>query len=124
MWAAEFKRDRLRAALFQLRQRLAEVEAAEHAALRQAEYDTVKVKRDAAAKELVEQYPSLVGQFVDLFHRAKAIDQECARINSEAAAGEHRHLLGVELTARGLENFSISNPSIVETMRTPKLGAQ
>jgi hypothetical protein len=49
----------------------------------------------------------------------KEVDQECSRINGEAAAGEHRRLLGVELTARGLKNFSISDPSITETVRLP-----
>jgi hypothetical protein len=119
VWAAEFRRDRLRAALSRLRQRHDEVQAAEYAARRQVNYDTVKAKRDDLAKELAEYYPSLVDRFCDLFCRVKEVDQECARINSEAAAGEHRYLLGVELTARGLQNFSISNPSIMETVRLP-----
>ena len=119
VFAAEFRRDCLRSFLSRLQQQLDEVEAAENASRRQADYDTVKTERDALAKEFAEQYPSLVGHFCDLFHRAKAIDQKCARINSEATAGEHRHLLGVELTARGLENFSISDPSLLETARLP-----
>ena len=59
-------------------------------------------------------------RFCDLFCRAKEVDQECARINSEAAAGEHRYLLGVELTARGLESFSFFNPALTEAVKLPE----
>jgi hypothetical protein len=31
-----------------------------------------------------------VDRFCDLFCRMKEVDQECSRINGEAAAGEHR----------------------------------
>jgi hypothetical protein len=49
----------------------------------------------------------------------KAVDQECSGVNGEAAGGEHRRLLGAELTARGLESFTISNPSLTETAWLP-----
>ena len=97
-----------------------EVQAAERTARRQADYDTVKARRDELAKEFAEQYPSLVDRFCDLFRRARAIDHECSRINSEAAAGEHRYLDGVELTARGLESFSFSNPALSDAVKLPE----
>ena len=120
VWAAEFRRDRHRSFLSQLFKRLDDVERAEAAARRDADYDTVKAKWDAAAKEFAVQYPSLVGQLCDLFRRMKAVDEECTRFNSEAsAAGDPRRLLAVELTARGLQNFSISDPSILATVQLP-----
>jgi hypothetical protein len=51
--------------------------------------------------------------------RVKEVDQECSCVNSQAAAGEHRRLRGVELTARCLESFNISNPSIMVNARLP-----
>jgi hypothetical protein len=120
VWVAEFRRDRLRSFFSQLRQRLAEVKTAERAARFQADYEAVKAKRDALAEELAELYPSLVAQLCDLFQRAETIDQECLRINSAASTGERRRLLGVELTARGLESFGIDNTAITETVKLPE----
>jgi hypothetical protein len=80
---------------------------------------TVEAKCDAVAKEFSEKYQKFTDEPCDLFRRVKEVDQECSRINSQAAGGEHRRLLGVELTARGLENFSISDPSVLETVRLP-----
>ena len=50
----------------------------------------------------------------------ETLDQECLRINSAASTGEHRRLLGVELTARGLESFSFYNPSLGDTVKLPE----
>jgi hypothetical protein len=46
-----------------------------------------------------------VARLVDLFESAKAVDEKVSRINRSGPPGEHRRLLGVELTARGLESF-------------------
>lgn len=119
IWAAEFSRDRLRALLSRLWERLDEIEAAEKAARWEADYAAIEAKRDALANELAEMYPNLTAQLCDMFQRAKAIDQECSRINGEAPAGEHRRLLGVELTARGLESFTRSNPSLMDAVKLP-----
>jgi hypothetical protein len=118
-WAAELNRDRLHSFCSQLQQRFDEVAATEYAAQWQATYEHVEARCNALAKEFGEVYPKLVRQLCDLFERMKATDQECSRVAGEAVAGEHRRLRGVDLTARGLENFSISNPSIVETMKAP-----
>ena len=118
-WAAELNRDRLHSFCSQLRQRFDEVAATEYAAQWQSTYEDVEARRNALAREVGEVYPKLASQLCDLFERMKAADQECSRVNGEAAGGEHRRLRGVELTARGLQNFSISNPSIMETVRLP-----
>lgn len=118
-WTAEVHRDRLHSLLSRLRQRLAEVSAAEHSAQRETDYEAVKAKRDALAREFVEFYPDLVRRFIDFAHRTAAVDDECARFNGAALAGEHRRLLGVELTARKLESFSGYEPSIIKAVKLP-----
>jgi hypothetical protein len=118
-WAAELRRDRWRSSLARLRQRLGEVEASEKAARRQEDYEAVEAELEALAKEFVEVYPTLTAQMCDLFRRAKAVDQKCSRINSEAPPGEKRRLLGVELTARKLESFSMVEPSVIDLVKLP-----
>jgi FtsZ-binding cell division protein ZapB len=107
VWAAEFRRDRLRSSLTHLRQRLGEVEASERQRDWEEDYKAVGAKVDARAKELAEFYQSVTAQLCDLFREAKAIDQECARVNAAAQAGEKRRLLGVELTARKLASHQL-----------------
>ena len=102
IWAAEFNRDRLRAFLSRLWERLDDIETAEKAARWKADHAAIEAKRDALASEFAEMYPKVTAQLCDLFSRARAVDQECSRLNSEALSGEHRRLLGVELTARDL----------------------
>jgi hypothetical protein len=79
-------------------------------------YEAVKAQRDALAK-YAELYPLLTARLCDLFHRVEALDQECSRINGEAPAGDHRRLLGVELTARKLAGFSTESPSIAKELK-------
>ena len=61
----------------------------------------------------------LAHRFIDFAHRTAAVDDECARFNDAALAGDHRRLLGVELTARKLESFSGYEPSIIEAVKLP-----
>ena len=124
IWAAEFNRDRLRAFLSRLWERLDEIETAEKAARWKADYAAIEAKRDALASEFAEMYPRLTAQLCDLFKRAKAIDEECARINGEALSGEHRRLLGVELTALNLGSFTRSNPSLMDAVKLPDWAEQ
>ena len=119
IWAAKFSRDRLRAFLSRLWARLDEIETAEKAARWDADYAAIEAKRDALAKEIAETYPKVTEQLCDLFRRARAVDQECSRLNSEALSGEHRRLLGVELTARKFGSFTRSSPSLIDTAKFP-----
>jgi hypothetical protein len=115
----EFRRDRLRTALTQLEARWAQVAAAEDAAKWEADYESRKAERDALAREFPQLYSELSDRLANFFHRVAAVDKECERVNGTASAGEHRRLLGVELTARNLDNFSHSNPSIIDAVRLP-----
>ena len=119
VWAAELRRDRLRSSLVRLWERLHEVERSESATRWKAAYDAVKTKRDMLVKEFAELYPTVTAQLCDLFQRAKAVDQECSRIDGQAPAGERRRLRGVELTARAIESFDRSSPSLTASIKLP-----
>jgi hypothetical protein len=118
-WSAKVNRDRLSSLLSRVRQRLDELEAAEYAAQWLADYEAVEAKRNAIAKEMAGLYPSFATKLCDLFQRVEAVDQECRRVSGEAPTGEHRRLSGVELTARNLDSFSGSHPSIMKVLQLP-----
>jgi hypothetical protein len=118
MQAAEFARNRLRTVLPRLRSHLAEVEAREYAQRWAADYRQTEALRDAAAQRFA-RYPASVHELIEIILEAQAVDAEVSRVNGSALPGEHRRLQSVELKARGLENFSISNPSVVDMVRLP-----
>jgi hypothetical protein len=118
MVAAEFARDRLRTVLPRLRSRLAERIAQEKAAEWNETYTRAEAVRDAAAREF-SRYTELVGELVDIFRQAAEADRLIDAVNASAVSGEPRRLLGVELTARGLDRFSSSSPSIVREAVLP-----
>jgi hypothetical protein len=82
------------------------------------EYTRVEAKPDASARKFAE-YQKLMAQLVEMFRDAEAVDAEVSRVKGSAPDGEHRRLLGVELTARNLESFSRDNPSITKTAQLP-----
>jgi hypothetical protein len=116
---AAFASDRLHTVLPRLQARLADVQAAEYAARWEPDFEQVQARRDELAQEYATTYPRLLAQLVDLFGRAQAVDKEISRINGSAPTGEHRRLLGVELTARDLECFTTANPSIALAVQLP-----
>jgi hypothetical protein len=61
----------------------------------------------------------LVHELIEIILKAQSADAEVSRVNGSALPGEHRRLQNVELKARGLENFSISNPSVIDMVRLP-----
>ena len=116
---AAFSRDRLRAALPRLQERLQQVQAAEYAARWEADFEEVEGRRNEMAQEYAATYPKLVAQLVDILHRAEAVDRDVSRVNGSAAAGERRRLTEVELAARNIECFSTANPSIAKMLQLP-----
>jgi hypothetical protein len=116
---AAFTRDRLRTVLPRLHARLKEVEAAEYLARWKPAYERVKADRDALAAEMREVYPAAVAKLVNLFQRMAESDRECSQINGSAPYGDHRRLLKVELTARGVEGLLQPDVWIAETLRLP-----
>jgi hypothetical protein len=121
MQAAEFSRERLRTVLPRLRNRLRQVQAAEYTAQWRRDFERVEVKRDTLASEFAELYPKLVAQLIDLFRRVEAVDSECSRVNGSAPANQNRYLFGVELSARNLESFTITSPSIAQRLQLPDI---
>src|SRR5262249_35020565 len=99
--AAELSRDRLKAILPKLRNRLAEALATEQHARWLVDYQRVEKLRDQAAEKFARQYPELLDNLVALFRNTDEIDKECARVNSSAPSEEQRRLACVELIARG-----------------------
>ena len=125
MEAAAFTRDRLRTVLPRLRQRLKEVCSQEAYAHWVAQYEAIKIKRDAAAAELRTLYPEIVSKLVDLLSRIEVIDREVERVRSakpfdaKEANGDGRNLLETELTARGLDHFTVHDQQIMKDLKLP-----
>jgi hypothetical protein len=102
-----------------LQARLQKQEAAEYLAEWRAQYEMLKVKRDALAAELREVYPMFVAKMVDLFSRIGANDSECSQLHRARPAGVKLHLDNPELVTRGLERFTRDNPAIAQELRLP-----
>jgi hypothetical protein len=115
---AELRRDRLSAVLPRLQQRLAAVVAEEGALRWDARYRRVMAMVEEAAEKF-RRYPALAAELVELMNLAAALDREASAVNGSAAAGEYRRVRGVELLARDLASFSLSQPSIAQGLRLP-----
>jgi hypothetical protein len=118
MTEAEFIRSRLRLALPELQQKLQEAEAREFAVQWEADYLRVEALRDAAAEKFARM-PKLIAEIIQLFHEAEAVDKECSTINGSAPNGEMRRLIGPELKARELDNFTRTNPPMAKGTTLP-----
>ena len=116
---AELTRDRLRAALPRLQERLKQTREREYAECWLNDYAAVKVRRDAAAEQLRERYPIIVAELVALMADIAATDREVDRINVAAPYGDYPRLRGVELTACGLDRLLQPDISIVQELRLP-----
>ena len=81
-----------------------------------AEHDTLKGARDALAEELRDVYPAPTIKIAELFARIAAIDKAIDDLNRKRPDGVQRHMLSVELHARGLENFSSNTPSLLTSV--------
>jgi hypothetical protein len=84
-----------------------------------ADYEALKVERDALASELAEIYPAFEAKVTDLFARMAGNDAALSRLHQARPAGVPGYLLGAELVARNLDNFSRETPSIVRDLQLP-----
>jgi hypothetical protein len=110
---AAFKRDRLKAALGKLRDRLAQLKHQEEDARRQVAYDKAEAVRDKLAAELADLYPDLAQKLAELLVRIAANDRMIEYINGHALPSGAKRLLVAELKARGLPEVANS----IETAR-------
>jgi hypothetical protein len=111
---AEFRRDRMQVAVTKLDVRLAELRAQEENHRRRATYEQVKTKRDKLAAELIDKYPAIERQLVDLFARLDANDKEVNYLNTRLPTNTERLRLA-ELVARGLPGL-VKNGTQIERM--------
>jgi hypothetical protein len=109
-----FKRDRLRAALGKLRERLAELKYQEENARRQVAYEKAEAERDKLANELADLYPAFAQKLVELLVRVVVNDREIDYINNRALPRGADRLLVAELKARRL-------PWVVNNVETPRI---
>jgi hypothetical protein len=114
----ELRHRRLAAALPRLQQQLSAALAADYHERWDARYRLVEAERDRAA-ERFRRYPALVAELIEILNTAAAVDRECSALNGSAPDGERRRLKGVELTARGLDRFSIAQPTLAQGLRLP-----
>ena len=121
--AAKINRDRLNGILPKLKARLAASLESERHDRWLSEYCKAKAERDAVAAEFADNYPRLVAELVGLFCRMQQCDQKSAEVDTQASNlnNEHRRLGKVELCARGLANFSRSDPEIAKVLSLPDL---
>ena len=111
---AEFRRDRMQVAVTKLGVRLGELRAEEEDNRRRATYEQVKTKRDKLAAELIDKYPAIERQLVDLFARLDANDKEVNYLNTRLPTNTERLRLA-ELVARGLPGL-VKNGTQIERM--------
>jgi hypothetical protein len=114
MDSAAFRRDRLQAAVTKLGVRLSELKGAEEDQRRRIAYENVKAKRDKLAAELIDKYPAIERQLVDLFARLDANDKEVNYLNTRLPTNTERLRLA-ELVARGLPGL-VKNGTQIERM--------
>jgi hypothetical protein len=65
------------------------------------------------------RYPEHVAAIIDILSEAAELQREVDRVNASAPPNEHRRLFGVELSARSLDSFSASTPSIARELKLP-----
>jgi hypothetical protein len=118
---AEFVAQRLHNAVAALHELHCDAVAREQATAWRGDADAVEAIRDKLAAEMAEKYPAATAWIVDFLQRKEACDQEVSRINASAPSFEHRRLRGVELTARGIDNFGLNDRPIAETLQLPAL---
>jgi hypothetical protein len=119
---AEFRKDRLEAAVPRLYSRYQHVRQAEHDAHCEREAARLKPLRDAAAAELRELYPTMAGKLLDLFTRIGEIDNDLRKLNRSWSKGTLRL---VEAMARGFDN-EVYGSSVLKDSRLPawEIGAR
>jgi hypothetical protein len=118
--AAELTHDRLHAVLPRLGGQYRNTKRAEEIQRWRADRDQVETAVNELASEMRDTYPELTKRLADLFQRMAQLDEEVQRVNAAAPPGGYPHLLGAELAARGLDNFSAASPSITKELKLPQ----
>lgn len=117
--AAEITRGRLLTMLPRIQQRYHDVDSAETAAEWRIDFAARAEERNALANELRDVYPRLASQLADLFAKIAANDAALSRLHQDRPSSAKGFLLGAELTALGLDEFSRDRKSIAKTLCLP-----
>jgi hypothetical protein len=112
---ARLRLGRLQTLLPRLQLRYAAALDREARAAFEQHYAAVKQRRDELAARFAKRYAAIVTELTGLIADMAEVDAECGAVNAEASelTNEHRRLLGCELHARNLENFSRDAPSLL-----------
>jgi hypothetical protein len=113
--ATQFAADPLRTLLPRLQERYQQTDAAEQLARWRVDYDKFKIRRDVLAAELREVYPATICALVNLFARIGEFDAELSALHQRRPSGTK----GLELEARGLEEYSRDQPSVARELKLP-----
>jgi hypothetical protein len=122
---AELLAERLRKAVLHLQARLQQVHLHERYSRWLAEFERVKPRHDAAVARLKAVYREFQGQLVDALNEAQEVDAEGKRLSSvkpydaPEADGDGRHLLTVEMAARGITEIGLHGYSIMKDLKLP-----
>ncbi len=119
MESTQHAAERLRTLLPRLQDKAREVE---HEADRQEweiDFGLLADERNALAKELRQLYPNAVAQLVSWFSRAADLDRRLSQLHQTRPPGCKGTLLGAELVARNLTEFSRDTPSLTRELRLP-----
>ena len=123
--AAEFLAQRLRKALLQLQARSQQIHLHERYSRWMAEFERVKLRHDAAVARLRTVYVEYEGKVVDALNDAQEVDAEVKHLSvvkphdAPEADGDGRHLLAVEMVARGITAIGLHGHSIMKDFRLP-----
>lgn len=85
----------------------------------QSKYDLLEHERNNLAHELKATYPKVTAQLVNLLNRIAINDNALSALHQSRPNGSKGQLLGAELVARGLDEFSRDEPSINRELRLP-----
>ena len=108
-----FQKERMDAALPQLRHRLTEMQTIEMRRSWELRKEAAKLKRDSAVAEF-SQVPVHISELLRIFSLAHQVDFEVGAVNAEAPPGAE-HLIGVEATSRGIAGFDSYQKSMMLT---------
>jgi hypothetical protein len=120
---AVFRRDRARAAIVRLDERLREIERLEEQSRRQEAYDKAKAERDELAAELAGIYPEFAPRLARVLRLIAASDHTLRVVNSQLPDGSAR-LYSAEAVARGFGDSvfvqgGIAIPRLTDGVRLP-----
>ncbi len=117
--AVEFTADRLRSLLPRLQDRYRDLAAADARAEWQVRFEALQAERDKLAEELRATYSPAVTRIADVLGRVADLDRRLSQLHGSRPSGAKGQLLGAELVACNLTDFTRDEPSITRELKLP-----